>query len=719
LKSGELKQRPVLTNDAYVAAGGVAQAINQDAQDCFQGLPAPQQAAARRLFLRLVRPGEGSAHLRQRAALPEDRVERAVVTAFAKPERRLLFVGDRDGRATVEVAHEALIRGWPTLLDWVEASREKLRTRADVLVWREQNARPGMPPEPIPAGVLLSRARELLDAPGEVPVDDIRDFIGDSAARVDRAASEELRKQKRRARAFGALAALAGAFAMGAGWFWWQADDQRRRAEQNFAVAEGAARTLIDGLSRGRDAEGVPLPVVQGILEAADGGLGQLGAGGEAGILDLRASGLTELGLTRWYRADWPGAQAALEQALAIRRQLAAAAPDDPGRRSDIATVQERLAEVFEAQGAMPTAFAALQAALAAREAASRTRPATADPLRALLRSLALLVDLARRNGDDAEARGFAQRALAVGETLRDLPGHAAAAEDWQQAVVLGRRAGLLPATGTDYPAKIGGVFRDCADCPPMVVIPPGRFRIGSTDGDPDERKGPEVTVNTLAVGRHEITFAEYDACVAAGGCTYRPGDWGWGRGQRPVILVTWHDANAYARWLSARTGQEYRLLTESEWEYAARGRTDRVSTRWFWGDDPAAQCRYANGADQTARDTEPEMAPWRHIPAIFAACADGHGHTSPVGTFDANGFGLFDMAGNVWEWVQDCYVDNYRDLPADGSARREPATCASRVLRGGSWGSDPRNLRSADRFRYHPDDRNYGFGFRVARTPG
>jgi hypothetical protein len=180
--------------------------------------------------------------------------------------------------------------------------------------------------------------------------------------------------------------------------------------------------------------------------------------------------------------------------------------------------------------------------------------------------------------------------------------------------------------------------------------------------------------------GRYEVTFAEWDACVAAGGCNgYWPNDEGWGRGRRPVINVNWNDAQAYVQWLSQRTGRQYRLLTEREWEIAARAGT---STEYSWGDDPPV-------CDQNARNG-----------ANFTECTDNRtrNRTRPVGSFQPNGFGLYDVHGNVWEWVQD----------AEGPGR---------VLRGGSWGSNPSGLRSAYRIRFTSSSRDDSFGFRLART--
>lgn len=178
-------------------------------------------------------------------------------------------------------------------------------------------------------------------------------------------------------------------------------------------------------------------------------------------------------------------------------------------------------------------------------------------------------------------------------------------------------------------------------------------------------------------VGRYEVTFAQWDACVAGGGCNgYRPSDEGWGRGNRPVINVSWNDAQAYVQWLSQRTGQRYRLLTEAEWEYAARAGT---TTTFSWGDQgPVCDQVVRNGAN-------------------FDACVDDR--TRPVGSFQSNGFGLYDVHGNVFEWVED----------------GDPS---SRAVRGGSWGYSQIFLGSAMRhIRGIPSYRNFNFGFRVART--
>ena len=231
-----------------------------------------------------------------------------------------------------------------------------------------------------------------------------------------------------------------------------------------------------------------------------------------------------------------------------------------------------------------------------------------------------------------------------------------------------------------------GTEFRDCAECPLMVVVPAGSFRMGSLAGAGDEDQVHGVEISKLfAVGKYEVTFSEWDACVSGGGCGHGPDDEGWGRGTRPVIDVNWEDARSYAEWLSGETGAGYRLLSEAEWEYAARaGTTGRFHFGWTISTD---QANY-------------------------------HGNkTVPVGSFPSNGFGLHDMHGNVFEWVEDCWHDSYASAPADGSAWTSGGDCSRRVLRGGSWNNFALSLRSANRGGFTAGNRDSSLGFRVART--
>ena len=243
---------------------------------------------------------------------------------------------------------------------------------------------------------------------------------------------------------------------------------------------------------------------------------------------------------------------------------------------------------------------------------------------------------------------------------------------------------------------KPGHRIRDCAACPDLVVVPAGSYRMGSPRDEEGryEDEGPrhEVTIpRPLAVGVYEVTFGEWEACRRDGGCSHRPDDRGWGRVNRPVITVSWEDARQYVRWLSRKTGERYRLLSESEWEYVARAGT---TTRFNWGDEVG------------------------YSRANCAGCGSrwDSNQTSPLGSFSPNAFGLYDVHGNVWEWVEDCWHGTFRGAPSDGSAWTAQGDCNQRVMRGGSLMSPPRNTRSAIRGKNNSNLRHHQIGFRVVR---
>ena len=238
--------------------------------------------------------------------------------------------------------------------------------------------------------------------------------------------------------------------------------------------------------------------------------------------------------------------------------------------------------------------------------------------------------------------------------------------------------------------AQIEQIVRELAEG--MVSIPAGKFRMGSKGKDAydDEKPVHRVKMPAFKLGKHEVTFAQWDACVADGGCDYSPDDQCWGRGNQPVIGVSWDDAQSFIAWLNSRTGGHYRLPTEAEWEYAARA---GATTKYSWGNDIGGN--RANCGD---------------------GCGDSYEYTAPVGSFPANAWGLNDMHGNAWEWVQDCYNDSYRGAPNDGSAW-ESGNCGWRGGRGGSWGNNARHLRSANRSWGGRAGRNdFASGFRLAQ---
>ena len=339
--------------------------------------------------------------------------------------------------------------------------------------------------------------------------------------------------------------------------------------------------------------------------------------------------------------------------------------------------------------GAAPTIGATLSdrgAALGQDETIDLAK-AFADDQTLAYEARASNADVARTSvdGDALTLAPVAEGMATVTVTARDPDGNSAT------------QTFAVTVAGSDGTAA-GGVsaadtFRDCGECPLMVLIPAGTFTMGAPESEPrsndNERPQRTVSIPAFAAGAHEVTFAEWDACVAAGGCAgYSPDDEGWGRNDRAVIYVSWNEAQLYVDWLSRSSGQPYRLLTESEWEYAARAGT---TTPYHTGETITPQQANFDGGSE----------PYRR-------------QTSPVGSFAPNGFGLYDMHGNVAEWVQDCHGD-YAAAPSDGSAVERDG--CRRVLRGGSWSSNPAYLRAANRGGSSTDKRYYGSGFRVART--
>ncbi|MGQ0622628.1 MAG: formylglycine-generating enzyme family protein [Panacagrimonas sp.] len=252
--------------------------------------------------------------------------------------------------------------------------------------------------------------------------------------------------------------------------------------------------------------------------------------------------------------------------------------------------------------------------------------------------------------------------------------------------------------------------WRDCADSPELIRLRGNRFRMGElgSTGTLYEKPVREVAVSEFSIGKYEVTFDEWDQCHLAGGCLNPADDEGWGRGRRPVVNVSWVDAQQYVHWLSTKTGRRYRLPTEAEWEYAARAGT---TTRYHWGDGAEWACTTANVFDLTGYSVYPNWH-WR------ATCDDNFATSAPVGSFEPNHWGLHDMNGNVWEWVQDCWHSDYTGAPRDSSAWITGGDCGKRVNRGGGWGNNPRSMRSASRDADSAEGHSNAMGFRIARSP-
>jgi formylglycine-generating enzyme required for sulfatase activity len=284
--------------------------------------------------------------------------------------------------------------------------------------------------------------------------------------------------------------------------------------------------------------------------------------------------------------------------------------------------------------------------------------------------------------------------------------------------------------------ASAGTKFRDCDACPEMIVVPAGSFTIGSPADEAGRRddEGPQKEIriaDPFAVSRFEVTRRQYDAFLRAtghavsGNCMTdrrKPGTWALDAetnvhdpgfpqtGDHPAACVSWDDAKAYVAWLNARTGGGYRLLTEAEWEYAARAGS---TAAYPWGASIHDGCGHMNGFDAAIVKKKGDL--YKGEAVSFANCSDGYVNTSPVGSYAPNGFGIYDMIGNLGEWVEDCSTQSYASMRPDGT--QESGDCSKRIVRGGSWGTQPRQLRSAERIRYSPDAIDDSIGIRVAKT--
>ena len=243
----------------------------------------------------------------------------------------------------------------------------------------------------------------------------------------------------------------------------------------------------------------------------------------------------------------------------------------------------------------------------------------------------------------------------------------------------------------TEKNREMGGTFQDCDVCPKLSVIPSGTFIMGRNSRHKHEKPAHKVTIaKPFAIGIYEVTFDEWEACFKAGGCQKIPDDHNWGRGKRPVINITWQETKEYLSWLSKKTTQKYRLPSEAEWEYAARGGT---TTEFSWGNEVGEN--KANCRDCKSKWSKKSSA--------------------PVGSFSPNPFGLYDVHGNEWEWMEDCWSPNYLNVPIDGSPSYS-GNCQFRVIRSGSWYYFSKNMRSAWRYKNDVRIHSYGIGMRVLR---
>jgi formylglycine-generating enzyme required for sulfatase activity len=380
---------------------------------------------------------------------------------------------------------------------------------------------------------------------------------------------------------------------------------------------------------------------------------------------------------------------------------------------------RERIAA--QAKAAQEAQIAAEQAAAAERAKAAEKAAEQAAAIKEAARLAGVVIETSRV-GKESKGDSPAVSTVCAGTSTRLESMSSRAAQTLSQA----EECSLAPKD----------LFRECQNCPDMVVVPAGEVLVGSNRTDIDNglaaaNEGPQhkvVIKQMLAIGRFEVTRDQFADFVNRSG--YKAGDNCFtfeqnkpqDRGNRsflnpgyvqegnhPAVCVSWTDAKAYVAWLSQTTGKSYRLLSEAEFEYAARAGT---TSRFGFGNDPAEICKYANGADQAAKTAGlPGDAP-------YMSCRDGFPFTAPVGSLAANAFGLYDLIGNVWEWTEDCYYGDYAMARADNAAPLN-AACSTRTVRGGDWFSAETSLRPAVRAKANAAARHDDIGFRVARAIG
>ena len=492
----------------------------------------------------------------------------------------------------------------------------------------------------------------------------------------------------------------------------------------------GAWRTLLAGSAGVSPVSSRPRGGKSYGAAAATGAVGEDVVAGRA----ARAAAAA-LAWRRWWL---PGAAAAglvgVALVVALTAPWSESDPEEtPGLPADAAAVAE-LGETVAEQAAAEQVAAEQAAAeqVAAEQAAAEQVAAEQAAAEQVAAEQAAAEQVA---AEQAAAEQVAAEQAAAEQVAAE---QAAAAEQVAAEQAAAAQAAAAEQRLADM-RRPGRVFRDCPTCPELVVVPADRYQMGSDprdeDSEIDERPRHPVTVDTFALGRYEVTREEYAAFVGAprrtmsGGCrvvtatdeglrfindsgrSWRDPGFEQGDGH-PVVCVNWEDAQAYARWLSEQTGQDYRLPSEAEWEYAARGGTQG---RWYWGNDTGEQCGYANGLDTSfaAAYPPPDGRRWN-----LADCDDRVAQTALVGSYIPNDFGLHDMAGNVWEWVEDCWHENYARAPSDGTAWTSGGECGRRVLRGGSWYDSIRGTSVRPTATGAPRAIAYNsIGFRVART--
>ena len=630
----ETRDRNRITWEVYRKVGDPLNALKTSADQFYDGLAHETQTEVRRVLLELVRVDELLEAYRQ--PVPRSRLLQAgkantdeVLQLLAKNDYIRVTSSDSDTEAVVEVKHESLIRNWPRFVAWIDEKRHERRQRLVLTEAAARWAQSGRPQEGLLTGWQLQESRHLSD----LSVLE-REFIEASSEAVERIGREKENALRREAEQAMALA---------------ETERQLRKRTTTALVLAVVTVALISALSFYFYEKSNQLDKYSNRLSR------------QAKELEMEKENLQN---------KYNELQGAYDDLFA--KQLNASESQQPSKQP-------------------LTIFIHISAP------GQRGR---ADELAQQLKENGIIVPGVQSVNpvSKSQVRYFHKEdqkgAEGIVKLLKRYLGVSASIEP-----DLIKGSEKVPLRNYEIwfapDAFQGKQMTTALKVPEMVTIRAGTFQMGNVQGGDFPRELPVHTVTIpkpFAIGRYEVTFDEYDQFAKATNRKLQ-NDQGWGRRRRPVLYVSWEDANAYAKWLSEQADKRYRLPTEAEWEYAARAGKE---TNYWWGNDlieGMANC------DSCGSQWDKKQ-------------------TAPVGSFEPNEFGLYDTAGNVWEWVQDCYHEDYTGAPPDGTAwePKDPKQCALRVYRGGSWLSTPLNLRSSARYRLNPAYRSYSIGFRLAQ---
>ncbi|RKZ88492.1 MAG: hypothetical protein DRR19_12465, partial [Candidatus Parabeggiatoa sp. nov. 1] len=693
--------------------GGIKLAIAKTADDVYNQLPPSEYPQFKNIFIRLTRldesgvQGEGSRDTRRRVSIeelvPADGELSAIKALVKHLADARLVVTSRNPvtrREEVEIVHEALIRYWPRLLNWLEEERTHLQLRETIrqaaLAWEDKEKNEDYL---VHKGVRLERVKGLAQQAGflnQLEADYVNACVvlaykqmlekdeaqrkaekAQDAARQAQEAAEQAREEAEQAQE--------------------KAKQAQEKAEQAQKETEQAQADVKETRAKIKQAEeDIRLVNVQ-LADNKDA---------KDRITKLKNKIAKAEKAKKALKPKWADAVTKVQEAIVKAKEAADKAEEaeqEAHRQRELAKEAQEKAtnagiETLKHKNLFLEAqLRNVQTALEKFQADSRY-----EELQAQLKEAQKKVELLETQLKETHFKSD-QEQQELNNIKQDLEAakahhHSLNAETQEAKKAVTRlkaklnKAKLETIRQEVAQVKTGYVFRDTLTegglGPEMIWIPAGQFQMGDIDnaGTDDEQPVHDVSIQRFAIGRYAVTFEEYD-CFAQAMGREKPDDEGWGRGQLPVINVSWQEAKAYTEWLSTQTGKKYCLPSEAQWEYMARAGTD---TRYYWGNEPGVNKGNFNlsGSEWSGK------------------------RTAPVGSFMDNPFGVYDTVGNTWEWVADSWHDNYEGAPSDESVWGEED---EKVRRGGSWFNEPFSCRAAYRLSDSSDYRSNVIGFRVA----